>query len=100
MAWGDKKAIKGIVLPEGFNLERSYDLQALASGTANKEQQINALKYIVEGLAGTYNDTTDLSSDRREKQLQGRRSVGLDIVTITKLNLARISELTKTKEKN
>jgi len=100
MAWGDKKAIKGIVLPEGFNLERSYDLQALASGTANKEQQQNALKYIVEGLAGAYNDTFDTESARKSDYLQGRRSVALDVVTITKLNLSIIANLTKTKEKN
>ena len=88
----------GIWLPPGFDLSKSYDVQAVARGTATKEQQISALKYIVEDLASAYNEPFDNESNIFNNFQSGRRSVGHAIAQITKFNLAEIKKHLKPKE--
>lgn len=85
-------------LPRGFDLQKSYSLQAILDGRANKEQQVEGMKYLVEDLCGTYNDTFDPDSERLSNRLQGRRSVGLDIVQIAKLRLDKVKEILSDKK--
>ena len=85
-------------LPKGFNLNKSYSLQALSTGTATPEQQKEALKYIVEDLCSTYGVTFDPDNVRLDAHNQGRAYIGHAIVQITKLRLHEIAELL-TKEK-
>jgi hypothetical protein len=87
-----------IWLPKGFNLNKSYALQALSTGTATAEQQKEALKYIVEDLCGIYGVTFDADNARLDAHNQGRAYIGHAIVQITKLRLHEIAELL-TKEK-
>lgn len=95
-----KKFIKGtsIWIPPGFDLKKSYFLQALEAGVANKEQQQEALKYLVEDLCGTYSDTFDFDSARISDSLQGQRSIGLAIVQICKMRLDKVKALLKPQE--
>jgi hypothetical protein len=83
---------QAIWLPPGFDLEQSYTLQALATGTANEHQQKAALKFIVEKLAGAYDQTFDPDNERLSAYNEGRRAVGRAIIQITALNLAKIKE--------
>jgi hypothetical protein len=85
-------------LPKGFNLNKSYALQALSTGTATAEQQKEALKYIVEDLCAIYGVTFDADNARLDAHNQGRAYIGHAIVQITKLRLHEIAELL-TKEK-
>lgn len=87
-----------IWLPKGFNLKKSYSLQALSTGTATPEQQKEAIKYIVEDLCAIYGVTFDADNARLDAHNQGRAYIGHAIVQITKLRLNEVSELL-TKEK-
>ena len=67
-------------------------VKACASGTANPEQQVRAIKWIVEDCCGYY----DLSyrpgeAGRRDTDFaEGKRFVGAEIVKMTKLDLAKL----------
>lgn len=84
--------------PKGFDLNKSYALQSLAAGVATKEQQIEALKYIVEDLCGTYSITFDPDNARLDAHNQGRAYVGHAIAQIVKMQLHKVSKIL-TKEK-
>lgn len=60
-------------------------LKALAAGVANEGQQKRALKYIVETLAGAYEETFFADSERSTSYAQGKRHVGMQIVKLLKL---------------
>ena len=53
-----------------------YALQALYRGEAPPDQQIRALKCIIEELAGADDMTFDPDNDRNTCFAEGRRSVG------------------------
>lgn len=67
-----------------------HAIQAMSLGTANPEQQKMALKFIVEALAGTYDVSYRSSSDRDTSFCEGRRFVGLKLITMIKLNLGNL----------
>jgi hypothetical protein len=77
-------------LPPKWELADAGALQAMARGEADAAAQQRALKWIVEAACGTY----DLSfrpapdGERATSFAEGRRFVGLEIVKLTKLNLA------------
>jgi hypothetical protein len=77
-------------LPSAWELADATAIQALAQGTAEPEQQIRALRYIVEGLCRTYDLSYRPDSERNTIFAEGKRFVGLQIVTITKTNLSRM----------
>lgn len=78
--------------PVAYDVADAAALQALSEGRATPEQQIRALKWIVEIASGTY----DLSfrpgstGDRDTAFAEGRRFVGMSCVKLTKLNLAAL----------
>ena len=95
----NNKKEPGVWIPPGFDLSRSYDLQALYSGTANEAQQKAALKYIVENLASAYSERFDTENNIFNNYESGRRSVGHAIAQICKLNLAEVKKHLNPKEK-
>lgn len=67
-------------------------IQALARGDATPDQQKIALDYIINNLAGTYDLSYRPGSDRDTAFAEGKRFVGLQIVTKLKINLAAIRQ--------
>lgn len=66
-------------------------LKALALGTATKEQQIRALKFIVEKIAGTYEESYCPGSDgdRNTAYALGKRRVGTYIVSLLSADIRK-----------
>lgn len=78
-------------LPAPYDLSDVVAIQALARGEADAEQQVRALKWIVEVCAGAYSDgwhpeLADFAA--------GRRRVGMEIVKLTKLDVAKLKART------
>jgi hypothetical protein len=65
-------------------------LQALLRGAATPEQQKRALDWIVNAACATYDLSFRPDSERATAFAEGRRFVGLEIVKLTKLDLARM----------
>lgn len=63
-------------------------LQALARGDATKEQQIRALRWIVNEGAATYQQTFLPGDAHGTSFLEGRRFVGLKIVSLLTLSVS------------
>ena len=85
-----------IVLPVGFDVDKSYALQRLMQDTNHKE----AVEYIINDLCGTYKDPTDTNNTHMTYRNIGRASVGRAIVEIYKMNLGPIKKaLEKEKSK-
>lgn len=70
-------------------------IQALAAGEATPEQQKRALTWIVERACDTYGMSYRPDSDRDTTFAEGKRYVGLQVVKMTKLNLAAIKQAKK-----
>lgn len=69
-------------------------VKALASGTASSEQQVRAIKWIVENACMYYDLSFCPGSEdgRRDTDFaEGRRFVGAEIVKMTKLDLAKLT---------
>ena len=70
-------------------------IKALSNGTANPEQQVRALKWIVEDAAMYYDLSYSPGGEdgRRDTDFaEGRRYVGGQIVKLTKLDLSKLKE--------
>lgn len=91
------KRTPAILLPLGFDLQKSYDLQAVMDGSANKEQQQNAIKYIIQNLCNYDGEPTDLDSPHATYYHLGRRSVARALKDIHKMNLAAIKQVQEKK---
>lgn len=77
-------------LPADWELADANAIQALGRGDASAEQQQRALSVIVEKLAGTYEHTFVPGAQDQTTYLEGRRSVGLQIVKLLKVDLAAL----------
>lgn len=73
-------------------------IQALARGDATADQQRRALDYIINNIAGTYDLSYRPDSDRDTAFAEGKRFVGLQIVTRLKTNLAALRQAKSTQE--
>lgn len=75
-------------------------IQALLRGDATSDQQLRAIKYIVNDIAGTYDLSYRSGEDgRRDTDFaEGKRHVGLQIVKLSKLNLAALRQAKSTQE--
>ncbi len=62
-------------------------VQAIASGTASPDQQINGMRWIIETACMTYDETFHPESDRASAFMQGRRFVGLKLVLMVKVSV-------------
>lgn len=68
-------------------------IQALATGTANDQQQLRALKWIVEKACLTYDQPWfpgGAEGARATDFANGKRAVGLQIVKLTKLDASKL----------
>ena len=65
-------------------------IQALARGEAEAHLQQRALTYIVENICKTYDLSYRSESERDTAFAEGKRFVGLQIVKLTKLNIAAL----------
>ena len=74
--------------PVTFALADGYALQALERGEATPEQQRQALQFIVNNVAGTYDLSYRSESSRDSDFAEGKRFVGLQIVRLIKTNMA------------
>lgn len=74
-------------LPPKWEDEDAGALQALMRGEAEPHQQKRALDWIINIAAATYQPSYRPNSERDSCFAEGRRYVGLHIVTLLKLNL-------------
>lgn len=81
-----------ILLPLGFDLNQSYDLQAVMNGAATKEQQLSAIKYIMESLCAYDGEPTNLENVNATYYNLGRRSIARALKDIRLLNLGKVKE--------
>ena len=79
-------------LPTEYDVADASAIQALVRGDATPDQQKRAIQWIVNDCSGYY----DLSfrpgegGDRETAFAEGKRSVGAQIVKLTKLALSRL----------
>lgn len=77
--------------PSNWEVADAGAIQALAQGTASKEQQQRALNWIIYSACGTYD--SDYRPDQREHAfVSGKRNVGLQIVKLTKVNTSKLTK--------
>lgn len=67
-------------------------IQALMTGTASDHQQQRALKWIIETACATYDLSFRPDNARATDFAEGKRHVGLQLVKLTKLNLAKLKD--------
>jgi hypothetical protein len=79
-------------LPPKWEVPDAGAMQALARGDASPAQQQRALDWIVTAACGTYELSFNPDSDRATAFAEGRRMVGLQIVKLIKVNLARLRQ--------
>ena len=77
-------------LPPARELADISAIQALARGEADLHQQQRAFKWIIEVAAGTYQPSYRSDSERDTCFAEGRRFVGLELVTMLKLNVSSL----------
>lgn len=76
-------------IPAAYELADAGAVQAMSRGEASPEQQIRALKWIIEQASGTY-EFQFYPTDRETAFALGRGHVGQQIVKLTKLNLSSL----------
>lgn len=87
------KAMRERWLPADWSKFDAACIQAVARGEADARQQQHALLVIVEKLAGTYEHTFVPRETETTVYLEGRRSVGLQIVKLVKVDLALVKDI-------
>ena len=78
--------------PAEYTAEIIGALQALSRGEARGDQQRDALTYIIEELAATYQPEFHPDGDRLSAFMGGRRFVGLQLVKLLRLNPAALAK--------
>ena len=78
--------------PAPYETEDVIAIRALSTGTANEDQQIRALKWIVENAAAVYQPSfhPGTDGDRLTAYAEGKRFVGNSIIKLTTLNISRL----------
>jgi hypothetical protein len=79
--------------PALWELPDASALQALQRGEADADQQRRALDWILRAAAGTYEWTFVAGQPDVSQHLEGRRSVGLQIVKLLKVDIAAVRQL-------
>lgn len=84
--------------PCPYSEKEVRQIQALARGDATADQQRDALKFIVEVVAGTYDMSFRPESERDTCFAEGRRYCGLTLVKLLKIIPSRLVKQPKEKE--
>jgi hypothetical protein len=71
----------------------AYALRAVSEGNASEFQQVQAMRWIIETAAMTYDLTYMPDSARDSDFAQGRRFVGLQIVKLLNLSPQQLEKL-------
>lgn len=88
------------IKPPDYDVAHVYAMKALANGSASPDQQQMAMRWIIEGAAGTYQDT-HYPTDRDTTFANGRRYVGLRLVTMINMPASVLAKMTRgTDERN
>jgi hypothetical protein len=77
-----------------YDIPVTSAVQALSRGEATAEQQKQALNWLVNHAAGTYNQSFQESGDRETTFAEGRRFVGLQIVKQLHLSINALRKAT------
>lgn len=79
-------------LPVPYDLAHVSSLQALERGEASPDQQRRALAWLINNACATYDLSyrPGLEGERDTSFAEGRRFVGLQIVKMLRLNLAKL----------
>jgi hypothetical protein len=85
-------------LPAEWEVPDAAALQALARGDATPDQQLRALKWVIEAAAGTYEHTFVPGASDQSTYLEGRRSVGLQMVKLLKVSLPALKQAAEAKK--
>ena len=75
-----------------FTESDALALQALEKGEASPEQQVRALRHILEEICKVYYLSYDYKSDRHTAFREGRRAVALEIISILRTNTEALKE--------
>ena len=75
-----------------LHLPKGVAIQAMAEGRATEQQQILAMKTIVEDICGYYNLSFSPDSDRDTTFAEGKRYVAAQIVKLTRVNYNEVKE--------
>jgi hypothetical protein len=88
--------------PHRFEIADAQAVQALARGQASADQQTRVLALLINGICGTY----DLSyrpggnKGRRNTDFaEGKRSVGLQLVKLTAVNIGELERQERDKKR-
>ena len=79
-------------LPPKYDDSIAFAIQALARGEASQGQQTAALKWIIEECCRTYDLSYRPDSDRDTAFAEGKRYVGTQLVTLSKLKIEKLQE--------
>lgn len=79
--------------PHPYEAKHIAAFQALAQGNANEHQQMLALEWVIEA-AGTYDMSfrSGVDGDRQTTFAEGKRSLGLQVVKLLKLNASAFTK--------
>ena len=88
------KTEKTSVFPSPAGINDVAAIQAIARGDADSDQQKKALSFIINQICGTYNASYRQGEDgsRDTAFLEGRRSVGLTLVSACVINIKQMKE--------
>lgn len=78
-----------------YTADETTLVQLMNAGAANEGQQKQFLAFVVNRLCRTYDVSFDPESPRASDFAEGRRFVGLQLVTMTKLNVSALREREK-----
>lgn len=78
--------------PAEWDLPVASAIQALARGEADQHQQVLALRWIVESAAMAYDQSFVPGQADVAAFIEGRRSVGNQIVKLTKVNISALKK--------
>lgn len=84
-------------LPAPFDLADAHAVRAVTAGVADADQQRRAMKWIIERCAATYQDT-HFPTGRDTTFANGRRFVGLRLVTIINLPAEALAKIAETRD--
>ena len=78
-----------------YTADETTLVQLINAGAANAGQQREFLAFVVNRLCRTYDVSFDPDSARASDFAEGRRFAGLQLVTMTKLNVSALREREK-----
>jgi hypothetical protein len=76
--------------PADYEPEDAYAVQAVMAGRASVDQQLRAMRFIVERICGTYDLSFRPEDPQHTTFAEGKRFVGLQLVKFARLNLSAL----------